>query len=604
MSVMKIGRNDPCPCGSGKKYKQCCQRQDEMQGLKKPIGAKSTPRLIEEAMADHLAGRLPQAETLYKQILQSEPANPDALHRLGLIAYQTGQHDAAAELIRQAIAVNPSGLMHYNLGLVLQALGELDAAAESYLKAIAMNPKDAKSHGNLGSIYQAQGNLVAAVSCFRSAITLNPKDTVAHGGLGLVWAAQGDIDAAIKSFRRALAFDPDDAAVHNNLGNALREQEQLDAAVESLRKAIELKPASFAAHCDLSIALMDQGLLNESVASARTALALNPDFLKAQWNESLALLMDGRLEEGWIKHDSRLQQREHFADYRGLLTLRPMYSGENLTGKTILVWAEQGVGDEIYFAGVLPDVIRVAGHCVIECDARLVPLYTRSFPAAEIVPKCYPPHPRTQQPDIEWQCPIGSLPRWFRPHIDNFPHHHGYLVPDPQRVVFWKQRFAALGPAPKIGITWRSKLRNPSRNLHYTELRQWGPILTMPGLTFINLQYDECRAELAEAQKEFGVEIHNWDDINQMNDLDEVAAMMTALDLVIAPTTSPSILAGAVGAPTWMLITRYITWKTLGTEYIPMFPDLRLIWRARGVTWDTVLEAVAVELRERVERHS
>jgi hypothetical protein len=306
------------------------------------------------------------------------------------------------------------------------------------------------------------------------------------------------------------------------------------------------------------------------------------------------------LQEGWLKHDSRLAQPERIADYRGLPDLRPLYAGEELTGKTLLVWSEQGVGDEIFFAGVLPDVIRAAGHCVIECDARLVPLYARSFPAAEIIPKCTPPHARVQQADIEWQCPIGSLPRFFRPRIESFPQHHGYLVPDPERVAFWKQRFAALGPDPKVGITWRSKHRSTSRDLHYTEIGQWGPILRVPGLTFINLQYDECRAELAEARKEFGIDIHAWEDIDLMNDLDDVAALMKALDVVIAPTTTPAIMAGAVGAPAWMLLTRDITWKTLGTEGIPMFPDLRPIWRPRNVPWDTVLESVAVKLREEV----
>jgi len=544
------------------------------------------------------AGRLSEAAAVYQQILGSEPANSDALHLLGLIAHQIGQLDTAVDLIRQAVSIKPSGPMYYNLGLVLQTQGNLAAAVENYRKAIAINPDDAKVYSNLGAVLQLQGNFDAAIKCYLRAVALNPEDAGAHSNLGVALDLQGNNDAAITSYRRAIAFNPDDATAHNNLGNALRDREQLDEAVESSRKAIALKPGYAEAHNNLGNALQDLGHLDAAMACFNTALALNPDYFEAHWNESLALLMQGRLEEGWAKHERRLQQRAHLADYRNLLALRPIYAGENLTGRTILVWAEQGVGDEIFFAGVLPDVIQAAGHCVVECDARLVPLYARSFPAAEVIPKCYPPHPRTRQPDIEWQCPIGSLPRWFRSSIDSFPPHHGYLMPDPQRVAFWKQRLAALGPNKKIGISWRSKRRSTSRDLHYTELRQWGPILNVPGLTFINLQYDECHAELDAARKEFGVEIHNWDDINQMNDLDDVAALMAALDLVIAPTTTPSIMAGAVGAPAWMLLTRHITWKTLGTEYFPMFPDLRPIWRPRGVTWDAILEAVAEELRE------
>jgi hypothetical protein len=153
-----------------------------------------------------------------------------------------------------------------------------------------------------------------------------------------------------------------------------------------------------------------------------------------------------------------------------------------------------------------------------------------------------------------------------------------------------------------VGIGWRSKRRSAGRDLHYTELEQWAPILAVPGVTFINLQYDECSAELEAARKKFGVEIHNWADINQMNDLDEAAALMRALDLVINPTTTPAIMAGAVGATTWMLLTEHISWKTLGTDGIPMFPGLRPQWRPRNVSWDSVLENVAAKLREDVAR--
>jgi len=602
MNVTKTGRNDPCPCGSGKKYKQCCQRQDEAHGVRRPIWDSATPSLIKAAMAHQQDGRLSQAASIYQQILLSEPGNTDALHLSGLIALQTGQLDTAVELISLAISIKPSGPMYYNLGLVLQTQGKLNAAVENYRKVIAINPDDAKAHGNLGAALQVQGDLDAAIKSYRRAIALNPGDAGAHSNLGVALEMLGDTDAAIKSYRQALTLNSNDAATHNNLGNALREQEQLDDAISSLRKAIALRPDYAEAHNNLGNALQDQGQLDAARACFHTALGLHPGYLEAHWNESLALLMQGRLEEGWAKYEWRFQQKEHLADDRSLFTLRPMYAGENLTGKTILLWAEQGVGDEIFFAGVLSDVIRAAGHCVIECDPRLVPLYARSFPAAEIIPKCYPPHPRTRQPDIEWQCPIGSLPRWFRPRIDSFPRHHGYLAPDPQRVAFWKQRFNELGPSPKVGITWRSKHRSTSRDLHYTELRQWGPILTVPGLTFINLQYDECQAELNMARKEFAVEIHAWDDINQMNDLDDVAALMAALDLVIAPTTTPAIIAGAIGAPAWMFLTRNISWKTLGTESIPMFPDLRPIWRPRNVTWDSILETVAAELREGIAR--
>jgi hypothetical protein len=227
-----------------------------------------------------------------------------------------------------------------------------------------------------------------------------------------------------------------------------------------------------------------------------------------------------------------------------------------------------------------------------------VSLYARSFPGAEFIPKRDPPHERTQGAEIDWQTPIGSLPRWFRPTLASFPRTGGYLVPDPQRVAFWTQRLAALGPGPKVGIGWRSSRRSTARNLHYSDLDQWGAILAVPGVSFINLQYDECRAELAAARAQFGVAIHDWADLDQMNDLDEVVALMSALDLVIGPTTTPQIMAGALGTPTWMLLTEFINWKNLGTDGWPMFPSLRPLWRPRGTPWRIVLDQTAERLRE------
>src|SRR6185295_10718525 len=203
----------------------------------------------------------------------------------------------------------------------------------------------------------------------------------AHSNLGVAVETQGDTAAAIQSYRRSLELNPNEPRTWNNLGNALRNCEQLDEAVESLRRAIALQPDYAEAHSNLGNALQDQGKLDAALASFRAALAISPDYAAARWNESLALLAQGQLQEGWLKHDSRLAQPERIADYRGLPDLRPLYAGEDLTGKTLLVWSEQGVGDEIFCAGVLPDVIRAAGHCIIECDPRLVSLYARSFPA-------------------------------------------------------------------------------------------------------------------------------------------------------------------------------------------------------------------------------
>jgi len=491
-------------------------------------------------------------------------------------------------------------LVYYNQGVDRHALGRLDAAAEDYLRSISLNPRDARVHSNLGVLLQTQGKLDEASASYQQAIALDPADARAHANIAVVLEAKGDMDAAIEHYRRSLALDPDEPRTYNNLGNALRSMELLDEAIARLRRAVELMPGYAEAYSNLGNAQKDRGQLDAAIASYNTALALNPGSVDAEWNRGLAFLMLGRLEEGWAGYDMRFRRSDHVGGYRGHLTGKPAYAGESLQGKTLLVWPEQGLGDEVVHAGTLPDVVRATGHCIVECDPRLVPLFARSFPDAEIIPKCEPPHPRTLEGDIDWQCPVGSLHRYFRPTVASFPSQPGHLVPCNDRVAFWKQRLDALGPSPKVGISWRSRHRSTSRDLHYTELEQWGQVLSIPGLTFINLQYDECRTELAQARQAFGVEVHAWGDLDQMKDIDDLAALMKAVDLVIGPTTAATLLAAAVGVPAWMMVTRDIIWQQLGTEVIPMLPALVPIWRARNTTWGSVLDEVAARLRREV----
>src|ERR1035437_8030916 len=246
--MKKIGRNDPCPCGSGKRYKQCCGSFGEVQAASTHAVDTPIPKAIRAALEHHQAGRLPQAETIYRQILQAEPNHPDALHFLGLIAYQTGKNEIAVELISKAISVIPSSSMYCNLGAALRNQGKLDAAIESYLKALSIKPDYAEAHYNLGLALQQQGKLDAAVVSYRKALSSKSDFAEAYSDLGLALQQQGKLDAAVESYHKALSIKPDYAEAHSNLGLALQEQGKLDAAVESYRKALSIKPDYAEAH--------------------------------------------------------------------------------------------------------------------------------------------------------------------------------------------------------------------------------------------------------------------------------------------------------------------------------------------------------------------
>lgn len=248
------------------------------------------PQAMQAALRHHQAGQLQQAETLYRQILQTQPNHPDALHLLGVIAHQVGQHEAAAEMIGKAAKLAPQSAEYpANLGEALRALGRLDEAAASYRKAIRLNPKFAAAYNNLGIVLQQQGKGAESITAYRRAIAVKPDYPQAHNNLAIALKAQGDADGAIEHYRRAIALDPAGAEAHNNLGVTLREQGRHEQAMACFQQAIALKSDFAEAHEGLGSALRAMGRLGEAIGAYHAALRLNPRFAKAYNNLGVAL---------------------------------------------------------------------------------------------------------------------------------------------------------------------------------------------------------------------------------------------------------------------------------------------------------------------------
>jgi len=307
-------RNDPCPCGSGKKYKQCCLKRDEALAADKRAETASIPKALKEAIAHHQAGRLPQAEALYQQILQVDPNHPDALHFLGVIALQMKKNEVAVELISKALAVKPDlAEAHNNLGLVLKDQGLLDAAVEHCRKAIALKPDFAEAHNNLGIALKDQGKLDEAIKHYQKALSIKPDYPLALSNLGFALQAQGLLNEAVKHYLKALAIKPDLAEAHINLGGALQNQGKPDEAIEHCLKALSIKPDYAEAHNNLGNALLDQGRLGEAAEHFRKALAIKPNYAEAHNNLGNVLRDQGLLDEA----------AEHS---RKALAIKPAYS--------------------------------------------------------------------------------------------------------------------------------------------------------------------------------------------------------------------------------------------------------------------------------------
>ena len=538
-----------------------------------------------------------EAETLARSMTQRFPRYGFGWKALGVVLRQTGRSGDALAPMQKAAALSPGDAeAHYNLGNALRDLGQLDDVVASYRRALEIRPDYAEAHNNLGNVLQDLGRLDDSLASYRRALEIKPDYADAHYNLGKALQDLGRFDDSLASCRRALEIKPDYAEAHNNLGAALQELGRLDDAVASCRRALEIKPDFVKAHYNLGNALRDQGNLDESFQHYQRALALDQNNDNVRFSLTILYLLKGDLEPGWAGYEYRFTKRIEPIKKREFAL--PYWQGESLEDKTILVWGEQGIGDEIMFASCLPQVIAASRHCTVECSPRLETLFRRSFPQASIYALTAggEPPPAEREAGIDAQVAMGSLPQHLRRSRSDFPRHHGYLKADPERVQVWRERLAALGPGLKVGISWQGgtlKTRRPTRSI---PLAQWALLLQSAGVQCVSLQYTECSAEIAAVESATGVHIADWREVR--DDLEHTAALITALDLVISVCTAAIHLGGALGRPVWVLAPYSPEWRYgIAGDEMPWYPSVRVFRQPRFGAWEPVIAEVAQCLR-------
>jgi Flp pilus assembly protein TadD len=546
MNAQKPGRNDPCRCGSGKKYKQCCQPQDDVAVARPPGANVSVAGLLRAAMEHHQAGRLAQAEAIYRQMLDLAPDNPDALHLLGLIAHQVGKIEIAVDLISRAIRVKPSASMHYNLGVSLQAEGKLDDAITSYRKALAIEHNDAEVVNNLGTALQTQGRLDAAIESFRRALSIKPNYAEAHGNLGVALQAQGDLDAAIASLRRAIAIKPDDAGAYSNLGVALLAQGTLDSAAESLRRALTIKP----------------------------------DEADTHYNLSHVLLLRGELREGWREYEWRVSSQSggtYLADPRDPSRMLPRPSTSrplDLKGKRILLVREQGIGDELFFLR-FARAAQQRGAWVAYLPSTKIATIVQRAPGLDAIV-----HATDLPANLDQIFLVGELPLILAAdRLDDLPPALPLTV-RPERRAAIRSRLAALGRGPLLGVTWRAGTeRQPGQRkpllFKETDCSLLGHALApWPGPVLI-LQRHPRAEEIEIFTRALGRPAHDLSDLNE--NLEDMLALLAELDDYVGVSNTNMHLLAGLGKTARVLIQNPPEWRWLneGSES-PWFPGFTL----------------------------
>ncbi|HYE52141.1 MAG TPA: tetratricopeptide repeat protein, partial [Azospirillaceae bacterium] len=358
----------------------------------------------------------------------------------------------------------------------------------------------------------------------------------------------------------ALAGGRETADALTGLGDALRLLGRHGEAEALHRRAVGLAPGLAEAHNNLARVLEETGRTDAALAEYDRAVALDPGLPTARLNRALLHLGRGRTAEGWEGYAWRFEaDRRH---PRRRFTI-PEWRGGDVSGRRVLVWREQGLGDELMFGALYRALAARCGHLVVECDPRLRGLFARALPGATVRPETDDPR------DADLHVPAGSLPRLLRG-FPAEPPPAGYLAPLPELALDWLERLAALGPGLKVGFCWRSRTLTTERRRAYSTLDQWGPLFRLPGIDWVSLQYDGGEEELAAAAARFGVRLHRWADADLTGDLETAAALTAGLDLVIAPATSVAEMAGALGVPAWRF--GYRDWTWLGTGVRPWFP--------------------------------
>jgi len=604
------------------------------------------------SIAIQLLGRLAQqrgahqeAVDFFSEALAGAPGNAEILNNLGNSLIELEQYEEAIVHLERALALEPDyAQAHNNLGAALTSAERPEEAIEHITRSLDIIPDNALAHNNLGNALKDIGHFNEAVEHYNQALKLRPDFPDAYYNLGLACEGRDLFDDAINAYRVALKMKPDFAQAHfslgnihmdmervedargqydkvrqenpacaeaqNNLGIAVREAGLVDAAelagqsiagrnsefdesIARYKQAVAIKPDYAVAHNSLGLALALAGRLAEAEQSCRRAIELDAGFAEAHRNLAICLFMAGDVSNGWEEYEWRSKSEEVESPKRDFP--QAPWDGSSLEGKSIMLWGEQGIGDEVRFASMISDVLETGATVSIECTPRLVDLFSRSFPQATVYG-----YPKGEHNDVhfDFQCPFPGLGRFLRPTVEAFAaQRQAYLVPDRDRLEFWGARLAGISSRPKIGINWRSMAVTNKWKHYYAAISELAPLMAVAGVDFVNMMYDVTDDELAEFEELYGVRLLAWDDIDLKNDIDDVAALNASLDMVVSCLSSVTELSGALGVPTLGFIGDRKEPIMLGTGDAIWYPNTKYFSKNRNESWRPVLEDIAQEIR-------
>jgi len=556
--------------------------REELQGA--PADLAPAGAVVEESAPPPPEGEA-AAEDGYEALLAKDPDNLTALQKLSVLCLKRGALEDARTLLERLIKRDPASAdAHNNLGAALQGLKRPAEAVAHFERAVALDPRRPEAHYNLGLAKQRVGRLAEAVECCERALALRPDYPEANNTLAVLLSAR-DPERALACFHRAIAARPSYADAHNNLGIVLQQLGRYEEAVASYRSALAIKPDHPDAYSNLGLALRSLNRHEEAIRCFETAQAIKPDHVDAQLGEGLVRLALGDYAAGWKKYVWR-HLTANFSHGKKR-PRQPLWLGNwDISGKTILLHGEQGLGDTIMFARYVPLVAQRGARIVLAVQRPLTAVMT-TLKGPEVIRGQGEP-----VPPFDCFCPLPTLPLAFQTNVATIPADVPYLSAPPDRLAKWRTAFASI-PRPRIGLMWAGATSPIYRRT--IPLRLLQPLLDLREFHFVALQKDVPKEDAPLLESTRMATFLG----KQQADLADAAAMMALVDLVITIDTSIANLAGAMGKPTWVLLPFSTDWRwMLGRKDSPWYPTARLFRQPKSDDWESVVGEVVEALAD------
>jgi tetratricopeptide (TPR) repeat protein len=620
-----------------------------------PVAAPGLEGMFGEALRLHQAGRLGEAERLYRHVLAVDPRQADAVHLRGLIAQRVGDAAAAARLFGQAIRLNDSVAAYYgNLGIALFALKRLDDAIDAYANALRLKPDWADSACNLGLAYYEAKRFDEAIAAQDAAIRLKPDLAEGHFNRGLALSESGRRPDAMIAYRRAICVKPDYAEAYCNFAHVVRDQGRRPEAIAAVYRALRLRPMFAEAHynlgniwsdlnrygdavaayraalcirpdfaevcCNLGIALQNQRQLDKAVAAYNAAIRIKPGFAEAYYNLGNGLKDWGRLDDAIAANQAAIRFRPDFPKAHFNDSLACLVRGDFAVGwrKFELRWRggtselrqrsfaqPRWEGENIFGKTILLHAEQGAGDTVQFC--RYVPMVAarggRVVLEAQrpLLPllACLPGVERLiaagdPLPDFDMECPLMSLPGVFGADLGNIPSEVPYLRVDEAMVGRWGERLGHGNGVRRVGLVWAGRPEHSNDHNRSLPPAALNPLWSVPGIRWYSLQMGERRADLAAFPPGLVEDLSP-----HLADFAETAAALSRLDLLVTADTAVAHVAGALGRPAWVMVPVVPDWRwLLNREDSPWYPTLRLFRQTAYADWADVVRRVAASLTD------